>query len=94
MSKQTTISWTHKDADYSVTVEFSGGRPMFANPLKGSYSPEEPVEMEIQDIQIAGRGGPITDNMYALAQEDDTLYQRALDQISADHDDEDRGRHY
>ena len=71
------ISWSHGDADYLVTVLVSGGR-------KESYGqPEEYPELEVTNIEVDGNSGPITDDLYAVAQDDDKLYKDTMEFLSA-----------
>ena len=89
MSKTTTVSWSHEGRDYQVTVSVSGGR-------KQTYGqPEEHPELEV--VEIEWDGAPVdrmAEELYGIAQESDEVYERAMEQLSARYDDEDRGRHY
>lgn len=76
MTIEIEVPWEYKGYDYIVTCKMTSG-------VRESYwAPEELPEMEIVDIQVddGDSGGPITEEMYTAADEDDNLYERACEQ--------------
>lgn len=94
----TTIGFEHRELDFEATVKFSGGRPQ-------TYGqPAEEPEMEVVEVELvstfSGENLPdwqeksevegATAFLYEGDGVWDDMYKRAMDQLSAEHDDEDR----
>lgn len=104
MNNTTTVGFEHRELDFEVTVKFSGGRKATYGNLNNHWgSPAEEPEMEVVEVELVSTfsGENLPDwqekmeleNAEAFLEEGDgvweDIYKQAMDQLSANGDDED-----